>query len=245
MQAVGIGEGVKEEKVLETSVGETLTIRFGKTEPGARSTFRRMIPKHWRCSTTNTNAALVTATMPSTRANGLRVPRAEARRPPARVREADGLEVHPEDRRSTPSRWRVRTQCLPETRACLILLLSTIPFYGSRGPCLGRRPWLSVRRRRLRAHSGLRRAPIPFDGASRPPRAERPVPWRFPYPIPESAGRRWSPEAVSRSGYPEAKVYIQITRGVAPRDHVLAQPRAADRGHHGSCPGSARSSSLC
>src|SRR3989441_6932521 len=28
MQAVGIGEGVKEEKVLETSVGETLTIRL-------------------------------------------------------------------------------------------------------------------------------------------------------------------------------------------------------------------------
>jgi D-alanine transaminase len=28
-------------------------------------------------------------------------------------------------------------------------------------------------------------------------------------------------EAVSRSGHPEAKVYIQITRGVAPRDHVL------------------------
>src|SRR5437867_12805841 len=28
MQAVGIGEGVKEEKVLETSVGESLTIRL-------------------------------------------------------------------------------------------------------------------------------------------------------------------------------------------------------------------------
>src|SRR2546428_5369344 len=28
MQAVGIGEGVKEEKVLETSVGETLTVRL-------------------------------------------------------------------------------------------------------------------------------------------------------------------------------------------------------------------------
>ncbi len=36
---------------------------------------------------------------------------------------------------------------------------------------------------------------------------------------------RWTAlvsEAVSRSGYLEAKVYIQITRGVAPRDHVLA-----------------------
>jgi len=34
---------------------------------------------------------------------------------------------------------------------------------------------------------------------------------------------RWAAviaEAVSRSGFPEAKVYIQVTRGVAPRDHV-------------------------
>lgn len=38
---------------------------------------------------------------------------------------------------------------------------------------------------------------------------------------------RWSAvitEAVSRSGFPEAKVYIQVTRGVAPRDHVPAGP---------------------
>jgi D-alanine transaminase len=36
---------------------------------------------------------------------------------------------------------------------------------------------------------------------------------------------RWTAlvsEAVARSRYPDAKVYIQITRGVAPRDHVLA-----------------------
>ncbi len=46
--------------------------------------------------------------------------------------------------------------------------------------------------------------------------------------IPVSYTReRWTAlvvEAVSRSGYPEAKVYIQITRGVAPRDHALARP---------------------
>ena len=38
---------------------------------------------------------------------------------------------------------------------------------------------------------------------------------------------RWTAlvaEAVSRSRYPEAKVYIQLTRGVGPRDHVLASP---------------------
>ncbi|TLY21803.1 MAG: D-amino-acid transaminase [Nitrospirae bacterium] len=42
-------------------------------------------------------------------------------------------------------------------------------------------------------------------------------------PVPYTR-ERWTAlvsEAISRSGYPEAKVYIQITRGVAPRDHVL------------------------
>ena len=28
-------------------------------------------------------------------------------------------------------------------------------------------------------------------------------------------------EGVKRAAYPEAKIYIQITRGVAPRDHAL------------------------
>jgi len=43
-------------------------------------------------------------------------------------------------------------------------------------------------------------------------------------PVPYTR-ERWTAlvsEAVSRSAYPEAKVYIQITRGAAPRDHVLA-----------------------
>jgi D-alanine transaminase len=38
---------------------------------------------------------------------------------------------------------------------------------------------------------------------------------------------RWTAviaEAISRSGFAEAKVYIQVTRGVAPRDHVPAGP---------------------
>ena len=41
-------------------------------------------------------------------------------------------------------------------------------------------------------------------------------------PVPYSRDR-WAAviaEAVSRSGFQEAKVYIQVTRGVAPRDHV-------------------------
>ena len=45
-------------------------------------------------------------------------------------------------------------------------------------------------------------------------------------PVPYSR-ERWTAlvaEAVSRSRYPEAKVYIQLTRGVGPRDHMLASP---------------------
>jgi len=41
-------------------------------------------------------------------------------------------------------------------------------------------------------------------------------------PLPYSRDR-WEAviaEAVARSGFPDAKVYIQVTRGVAPRDHV-------------------------
>ena len=40
---------------------------------------------------------------------------------------------------------------------------------------------------------------------------------------------RWAAlvsEAVARSGYPAAKVYIQVTRGVSPRDHVVSSPLA-------------------
>ena len=38
---------------------------------------------------------------------------------------------------------------------------------------------------------------------------------------------RWTAviaEAIARSGFPDAKVYIQVTRGVAPRDHVPPDP---------------------
>jgi D-alanine transaminase len=38
--------------------------------------------------------------------------------------------------------------------------------------------------------------------------------------------RAWIQEGVQRAGYPESKIYIQITRGVAPRDHVFP-PQAA------------------
>ena len=45
-------------------------------------------------------------------------------------------------------------------------------------------------------------------------------------PLPSSR-ERWAAlvsEAVARSGYPEAKVYIQVTRGAGPREHILSGP---------------------
>jgi D-alanine transaminase len=35
--------------------------------------------------------------------------------------------------------------------------------------------------------------------------------------------RAWIHEGIQRAGYPESKVYLQLTRGVAPRDHVFPQ----------------------
>lgn len=42
----------------------------------------------------------------------------------------------------------------------------------------------------------------------------------IPLPYPRDRWASVIAEAVSRSGFPDAKVYIQVTRGVAPRDHV-------------------------
>ena len=44
----------------------------------------------------------------------------------------------------------------------------------------------------------------------------------IPLPYPRDRWTAVIAEAVSRSGFPDAKVYIQVTRGVAPRDHVPA-----------------------
>ena len=44
----------------------------------------------------------------------------------------------------------------------------------------------------------------------------------MPLPFDTDRWIRVMTEAVERSGYPEAKVYIQVTRGVAPRDHTYS-----------------------
>ncbi|MGH7256581.1 MAG: aminotransferase class IV, partial [Nitrospirales bacterium] len=44
---------------------------------------------------------------------------------------------------------------------------------------------------------------------------------RPPYSIQEWRG--WIEEGIRRSGYPEAKIYIQVTRGAAPRDHAFPE----------------------
>ena len=46
----------------------------------------------------------------------------------------------------------------------------------------------------------------------------------IPLPYPRDRWTAVIAEAVLRSGFPDAKVYIQVTRGVAPRDHVPAGP---------------------
>ena len=40
-----------------------------------------------------------------------------------------------------------------------------------------------------------------------------------------SEWKEWVQEGIGRAGYPECKVYMQVTRGVAPRDHLF--PRTA------------------
>src|SRR5687768_10544271 len=36
----------------------------------------------------------------------------------------------------------------------------------------------------------------------------------------------WVLDGIKRSGYPECKVYVQVTRGVAPRDHLFPKTAA-------------------
>ncbi len=48
----------------------------------------------------------------------------------------------------------------------------------------------------------------------------------IPLPYPRERWTAVIAEAISRSGFPDAKIYIQVTRGVAPRDHVPAGPMA-------------------
>lgn len=46
-------------------------------------------------------------------------------------------------------------------------------------------------------------------------------------PYVHSEWRAWIEQGVKQAGYPEAKIYIQITRGVAPRDHAFPSQTAA------------------
>jgi D-alanine transaminase len=43
----------------------------------------------------------------------------------------------------------------------------------------------------------------------------------LPSPYRHSEWRAWIEEGIAQAGYPDAKVYIQVTRGVAPRDHAF------------------------
>jgi D-alanine transaminase len=43
----------------------------------------------------------------------------------------------------------------------------------------------------------------------------------LPQPYTRAQWLRWIQQGISQAGYPEAKIYIQVTRGVAPRDHAF------------------------
>lgn len=43
----------------------------------------------------------------------------------------------------------------------------------------------------------------------------------LPSPYRADQWRAWIHEGIQRAGYPESKIYIQLTRGVAPRDHAF------------------------
>src|SRR5438874_5637602 len=70
----------------------------------------------------------------------------------------------------------------------------------------------------LRVYGGV---PLrPLDHLARLERSARALGIALPFDT-----ARWTSvitEAVDRSNYPEAKVYIQVTRGVAPRDHTYS-----------------------
>ncbi|HKN86366.1 MAG TPA: D-amino-acid transaminase [Nitrospiraceae bacterium] len=40
-------------------------------------------------------------------------------------------------------------------------------------------------------------------------------------PVHSTQWKEWVGEGIKRAGYPECKVYVQVTRGVAPRDHIF------------------------
>ena len=93
----------------------------------------------------------------------------------------------------------------------------------SRCEGLGARPRLHLRRRHLRGGAGLRRAPVPLRRA---PGAPRPQPFKLRIANPATPAqwlersRRWWALA-EKTGAQDQLVYIQVTRGVALRDHVM------------------------
>ncbi len=62
----------------------------------------------------------------------------------------------------------------------------------------------------------------PFELAAHLGRLERSAKeLNLPQPYSRAQWLRWIQQGVSQAGYQEAKIYIQLTRGVAPRDHAF------------------------
>ncbi len=69
---------------------------------------------------------------------------------------------------------------------------------------------------------------VPFELAGHLQRLERSASaLSLPQPYSRTEWTQWIQRGISQAGYPEAKVYIQITRGVAPRDHAFPSGTAA------------------
>jgi D-alanine transaminase len=63
---------------------------------------------------------------------------------------------------------------------------------------------------------------VPFELAAHLGRLDRSATaLSLPHPYSRGQWAQWIQQGLSQAGYQEAKVYIQITRGVAPRDHAF------------------------
>ena len=94
-----------------------------------------------------------------------------------------------------------------------------------RGQGLGARPRLPLRRRHLRGRAGLRQAAVPLRRAHG---AARTAAWPSCASTTRTTATQWlercreaDRRAAERGGATDQLVYIQVTRGVALRDHVM------------------------
>ena len=92
----------------------------------------------------------------------------------------------------------------------------------------GARPRVHLRRRRLRSDPGLFAAPVPAARASRSACSAASTRSASRIRSPTRNGRGSIDEIVARNAGDDQSVYLQVTRGVAKRDHAFPEGREAD-----------------